>query len=555
MKSGETLDRTARAGRMKHVAGAVVVVGMLIAGLAGVVAAQADSFACTVERSGETVTVSWTNVADATSYQYRIQTEGRGNRYRTTEASSVSLEIPEGSIVAMTPIFADRQSPPRVVCDSLPLPSDDPDDSDRPVYGCTLTSVEGGVQLRWDAVDGATGYRYLVRMNGRNHYFSVSNAAAQDIFVPTDDVDAQASFVPNMTRTYSPILRRVDCRNGRTNPAAPVATVPTTVPPATAAPTTEVPTTVPSPSMSTPLSTIPADAASGPIFHSASGPVLSNGSERHSDTGEQCMSDTSGSNEPGLRYGDFLVKNNAWNEQVADGDWKQCIGLTTNADGSVSTRWTWDWLAETDVIGPVWQVRSYPEVIYGSKSAFEESGTRGRTGLPALHHELPQFQIDYSYTSENTDRYTKELNGSTINGEKNVAIESFFHTSCDIRRGSSGSNRAFEVMLWLERGPERDPDGRTGLKTVTTIDGAQYEVWTKGEKDPAYIAFVAVEPQSEGSIDWTAFLEWARVNGSSYGTAAFEDDWCLANIIFGTEIWWGEGSFQLDRFDITRTYS
>jgi len=281
-------------------------------------------------------------------------------------------------------------------------------------------------------------------------------------------------------------------------------------------------------------------------------PINPNGDAGQADAGPQCVNPNYNENFPGLRYGNFLLKNNAWNAGAADGAWWQCISLLDRGD-TAAPHWNYKWLGENDVFGSIFQVRSFPEVIYGTKSAFESSGTFAEVGLPARYPDLANFTIDYAYSDEEYTAFSKEVGGTTVFGEKNVAIESFFHTTCDIQRGVSGSNREMEMMVWLEGGPERKPDGAAGLQTEITIDGERYQVWTKGAKDPGYIAFYALDPNPSGQLDWNKFIEWTRANGETFGTKAFDDSWCLGNIIFGTEIWWGKGTFTLDRFDITRT--
>ena len=269
-------------------------------------------------------------------------------------------------------------------------------------------------------------------------------------------------------------------------------------------------------------------------------------------SGPDCVGPNDNHNPPNMRFGDFILMNNAWNAGASNGQWSQCTSLKTNANGSVSARWSYDWLNEWQVNGPVWSVKSYPEVIYGAKSRGEISGDKATTGLPAKYRDLEDFQIDFAYSSTETTKRSKTVNGKTVYGEKNVAIESFFHSSCDIRRGAGGSNRTFEIMVWLDHGPERKPDGQAGYKGDVTIDGLRWEVWTKGAKDPGYIAFYAKNPIRSGSIDWNDFIDWARNNGAANGTRQFNDDWCMGNILFGTEIWWGEGTFSLDYLRISR---
>ena len=115
-------------------------------------------------------------------------------------------------------------------------------------------------------------------------------------------------------------------------------------------------------------------------------------------------------------------------------------------------------------------------------------------------------------------------------------------------------------MVWLDSGAERLPAAPSDFVTTQTLDGVEYDIYTK-PSDPEYIAFVSKTPTSSGSINWTTFVEWTRANshrvnevfGQGFNTVPLEDDWCMANILLGTEIWWGNGFFQADEWTITRT--
>ena len=110
-------------------------------------------------------------------------------------------------------------------------------------------------------------------------------------------------------------------------------------------------------------------------------------------------------------------------------------------------------------------VRSYPELIYGVKDEFRTSAPKSVTGLPVELAQMPNIQIDYSYDgpqfgesrtvdASNNPRFP---NGSTISGERNVAVESFMYEpdasgecSTGIVTRNGGSNHTFEVMVWLD---------------------------------------------------------------------------------------------------------
>ncbi|MEM7259799.1 MAG: hypothetical protein AAF404_20690, partial [Pseudomonadota bacterium] len=157
-------------------------------------------------------------------------------------------------------------------------------------------------------------------------------------------------------------------------------------------------------------------------------------------------------------------------------------------------------------------------------------------------------------------------NGTTISGERNIAIESFFYNpdengqcSEGIVQRNGGSNHTYEVMVWLDAGAERLPAGPSDFVTNLTIRGDDYKVYTKGS-DPRYIAFVAQNPTSTGTVYWNDFTDWAKTYahrvqqefGARSNSVPMEDDWCIANIIVGTEIFWGEGNLDIYDWTITQ---
>ena len=274
--------------------------------------------------------------------------------------------------------------------------------------------------------------------------------------------------------------------------------------------------------------------------------------------GPQCVSPASQFDGPGLAYGDFLLSNNAWNGQTSTWNWEQCIALTEAANGSIMPSWTFDWGNEDDLQPGLfeWEVKTYPEIIYGYKSNDEISAPCSSTGLPVKVSNLPDYTIDYSYRAPITDNRIGDLGDENNNpsmvtgGDRNVAIESFFHSSCDILRGDSG-NMELELMVWLESGAERLPSGQPPIAQFTSSAGQTYDVYTKSDN---YVAYLAQNPVRTGSLNWSEFINDATANAATYGVKTLQNDWCMANIIFGSEIWWGEGSVNLDNYRITRTY-
>ena len=229
------------------------------------------------------------------------------------------------------------------------------------------------------------------------------------------------------------------------------------------------------------------------------------------------------------QVGDYMIHQNAWREfRAAPGYvWSQTI--YTNNNGS-PVGWDYDWgpgvPGASGRASDDFYVRSYPEIIFGIKDEFRTSAPKSQIGLPVRADNMPTIAIDYAFNAPQfgtartvnasvTDRYP---NGSTIMGERNVAVESFLYESvngvCDdslpVNR-SQGSNHRFEVMVWLESGAERLPAAARNYVTTVSLRGASYDVYTKSD-DSRYIAFIANNPQSSGRIYWNDYVDWARQN-------------------------------------------
>jgi hypothetical protein len=292
-----------------------------------------------------------------------------------------------------------------------------------------------------------------------------------------------------------------------------------------------------------------------------------------------CTTASGQNNFSDTRVGDFILHNNAWRPwRAAEGyEWSQCI--YTNRNGALAG-WEYDWgpgisgiNGNPDPAGDYY-VRSYPELIYGVKDEYRTSAPKSVTGFPVKLADMPNITIDYSYngpqygvsrpvTASNNARFP---NGTTISGERNIAIESFLYNpdasgqcSEGIVSRDGGSNHVYEVMVWLDAGAERLPAGPSDFVTNVSIRGEAFKVYTKGS-DNRYIAFVAQNPQSTGTLVWNDFTDWARTYahqvrsefGARSNSVQIQDSWCVANIIVGTEIFWGAGNLDILDWTITQ---
>lgn len=230
-----------------------------------------------------------------------------------------------------------------------------------------------------------------------------------------------------------------------------------------------------------------------------------------------------------ISYGNhYVLQNNTWNSDgVYQANWTQCIHLG-GSTGNYIASWDYNWLARTE--GDEYSVKSYPQVYYGRKTRYNQSGSPTETGLPANINNLPQISVDFKFSE-------------TGNAERNVALESFLHTSCE----AEDNNKFFEMMVWVGRPTIRTPG--TPVATAT-IDGINWDVYTNPQLTWGYVAFVAQQPFNEGTLDWNAFIDWSRTQGPAYGVPPTGNNTCLGAIEIGTETFWGNGTFTLDRFNV-----
>lgn len=231
-----------------------------------------------------------------------------------------------------------------------------------------------------------------------------------------------------------------------------------------------------------------------------------------------------------IAYGDYVLQNNTWNDsEVYTDDWSQCIEVT-GGPGRYIAKWDYNWLPRDG--GNEYSVKSYPQVYYGRKTRNTRSGTVERLGLPANINNLPQFRVRYKYSE-------------TGNAERNVALESFFHTSCEAEEW----NKHFELMVWVNSPVTKTPGTPV---TEVTLDGKEWLVYVNPSLGWGYVAFVEKTPSQEGWLDWNAFVNWTRYEGPAYGIWPIGNNTCMGAIEIGTETFWGTGTFTLEEFRVVR---
>ena len=245
---------------------------------------------------------------------------------------------------------------------------------------------------------------------------------------------------------------------------------------------------------------------------------------------------------PTIEFDQFVALNNDWNAQAMNrDDWTQTVSVDRLANGNAQIVFEYDWLGQND--GDEFAVKSYPQVVYGDKLGAHVSGTSDELGVPVTVSDLGEFRIDYRYTE-------------TGSAERNIAFESFFHTSCDIGGPNFAvDNREYEMMVWIANPDIRTP-GLIKAESGVTIDNQLWDVWIKPSQNDEYIAFTAINETTTGTLNWKRFVDWtvnwSSANEAVYGVKALETDWCMAAIEFGVETWWGAGRLQVDELNITR---
>ncbi len=229
-----------------------------------------------------------------------------------------------------------------------------------------------------------------------------------------------------------------------------------------------------------------------------------------------------------IGYGNYRLQNNTWNDsEVYSDNWSQCIELTGSA-GNYVAKWDYNWLQRHE--GNDYAVKSYPQVYFGRKTRYNKSGTVAETGLPVNINNMPQFWVEYDFSE-------------TGNVERNVALESFFHTSCDAEE----YNKQYEMMVWVGVPAIRTPGV---LMTTVTLSGQEWDVYANPSLGWAYVAFVAKQPSNSGVLDWNAFVNWSRFQGPANGLPAMGHNTCMGAIEIGTETFWGSGTFTLNKFKV-----
>ena len=103
-------------------------------------------------------------------------------------------------------------------------------------------------------------------------------------------------------------------------------------------------------------------------------------------------------------------------------------------------------------------------------------------------------------------------------------------------------------MIWVGVPTIRTPGTPV---TTATIDGREWIVYINPALGWSYVAFVAAQPHTSGSLNWNDFVYWSRDVGPSFGVPYMNPNGCMGAIEIGTETFWGTGTFTLNRFNVS----
>ena len=113
---------------------------------------------CTVQSAPGGVRASWSAIDGAVTYAWRLEIEGRPNRYNRAEGLTTVVPVPTGlrAAVFVSAVLADGSYTPAINCGIATGGPGIPDNSPT----CSVESGTDGVRASWTAVADATRYVY-----------------------------------------------------------------------------------------------------------------------------------------------------------------------------------------------------------------------------------------------------------------------------------------------------------------------------------------------------------------------------------------------------------
>ena len=208
--------------------------------------------------------------------------------------------------------------------------------------------------------------------------------------------------------------------------------------------------------------------------------------------------------------GPYLVENNVWGQGNIS-NYSQCIYVTTDS----SFGWNWDWPNQG------YNVKSYPEVIYGRKPW---STASTHPSLPSRIENIETFTVTFDITM-------------VAGGSYNLAFE--FWVTADSMSGGSGITT--EVMIWTDNNILL-PAGN--VLTTTTIDGTGYDLYYFDMENWSYYAFLSNSSIYTGTLNVHYFINY--LIGSGY----LDPSQYLASFEMGNEVVYGAGATDVHHYTI-----
>ncbi|MBN1799345.1 MAG: hypothetical protein JW822_12260 [Spirochaetales bacterium] len=217
-----------------------------------------------------------------------------------------------------------------------------------------------------------------------------------------------------------------------------------------------------------------------------------------------------------ITLGEFILSNNTWNKGNVR-NYDQCI-FQMQKHSVFPFGWKWDWPLDE------YQVRAYPEIIYGWKPWSSRSTTKT---LPVRISEMKEIIATYEIQM-------------SVDGRYNLAFDIWLNRSS--RPG--GNNISRELMIWLDRNA-MIPAG--SLMGNVMIAGEWYEFFIGNASHAAwtYIAFVKINPELKGDTKIHEFVNYLVKNNH---ISAQE---YIACIEFGNEIISGSGETVIKQYAIS----
>jgi hypothetical protein len=227
--------------------------------------------------------------------------------------------------------------------------------------------------------------------------------------------------------------------------------------------------------------------------------------------------------------GGYTLLDNAWNRGADEGVVTPFLEVFrgTGPSGEVFG-WRWSWSPGNE------QVVAYPEVNLGPKPWDVGEGPLPATGPFPFHPGSRKV----------TARYDAALDAT---GSYNLAFELW--ATRDLAHPVRGLTH--EIMIWTAHGGALRPAGeRIG---ALTVGGVRFDAWLRRDHGDAsgnagnrwtYLAFVAERPVLEGSLELSAFLDWAVEQG-----LVDRGVW-ITNVELGNEVVGGTGTLVLREYAV-----